>query len=1150
MAVLDVKLPGEINLDTAVAPADLLQEETTGPTPSNDPSLGKYAQALATEVAIAEGGRQAAAFTGPIGYIVGAMASGAAGSFAAQRITNPDDISFGRIVADSFINLVPGLKAAKAGDTMAKTVARQGAFGAGIGTAGITGEVVIDEGRLPTIEELTAAGVTGGALGGALGFTGKQINDLLLRHGGSPVEQINKVINENSDPDLGKMANRLVNLGEEHRTEWQNVFSNKLTDLREKYTDASIRTRRLQESSADNQIQEGGPLKLEEYTIKKQTGEGEEVVTYTKDQQDYYAKNKNQEQKIKNTISSLSEESKLIDDELIRTSQFLKDPNTTPQKLSEDLDNYLHAKYALDYNKLKGEGKAGMSTDAANEFIREFERRDLHTLLKGPIDLIRDQVKETNRIAVRSGLLSQKQLDDFKTEYGDNYVPLTREIDESTQVLSADPLDVRSTGIYRDKGSDIEVKSIRQNVIEQAANVRRKSEINETNLGFVRLVDSPGNKEASASILKQFDGKNYKDGVGGSDNVLTFYEDGKAKHMEFADPQLARAFKGTPVAEMPSLVKGMYNFGLSLNKYLGSIYTRYNPDFVIANLFRDRSESFVNNSARLGFQSAFRTMNPYKIINEDMNIIRKKLNKQPAANAKEEKLYGLYDEFVEAGGNVGGLGLTTRQEIIDEIKNLPKNLDPLTGKKTANAIDKWVNKVNSMFEDGTRFATYKAARETGMSPQSAAVAARDSSFDPTKGGTQVGVIRALFLFANPAIQASKTFLRNINPKRNPKVFAGFVGSMFALKTLTDKWNQSVDPDWEEKLRTTSGSDFIKNKNLVFLTGVKDDGTPSYIAIPLGYSMVPFAVAADYASKAARGDLKEDEGIEGISQVKQQIFDSYNPTGGSLVPTMVRPYTELMFNKDGLGRIIRPEWMETRPMFAKDRMYPHTMKTYGGEVAYSMAETAEALGIGVSPESIKHLFQVYTGGIGGTMGRLANIASDAYNKGWEGIKKKDIPLARRFFGDGYKQKFEDRAGYQSEIDEFTKIDNSERARDGRIATNIFSEIKRANEKNSPEIARDVLLSAIESGELSSSVVKRLETKIKNYQKGLTQTDARVKQLSVKVRARYLLDQMKTKPLPELKEYIADQMRKGILTRNVLTELSGIDEFKNLTLRGQE
>ena len=45
-------------------------------------------------------------------------------------------------------------------------------------------------------------------------------------------------------------------------------------------------------------------------------------------------------------------------------------------------------------------------------------------------------------------------------------------------------------------------------------------------------------------------------------------------------------------------------------------------------------------------------------------------------------------------------------------------------------------------------------------------------------------------------------------------------------------------------------------------------------------------------------------------------------------------------------------------------------------------------------------------------------------------------------------------------------------------------------------------------------------------------------------------MKTKSLPDLKEYIADQMRKGVLTKNVLTELSGMDEFKNLRLGGQQ
>jgi hypothetical protein len=188
--------------------------------------------------------------------------------------------------------------------------------------------------------------------------------------------------------------------------------------------------------------------------------------------------------------------------------------------------------------------------------------------------------------------------------------------------------------------------------------------------------------------------------------------------------------------------------------------------------------------------------------------------------------------------------------------------------------------------------------------------------------------------------------------------------------------------------------------------------------------------------------------------------------------------------------------------------------------------------------------MFTGGVGGTMGRLVNVTADAYNKGWEGIKPKDIPVARRFFGSGYKKKFEDRAGYQSEIEEFTRIDNTERATDGRIASDLFRQIKDADEANKPEQASDVIREALELGQLTPSVTKRLQNKLENYRKGLTQTDARVKQLTVKVRARYLLDQMKNKSGDELGEYVSDQVRKGILTKSVLTELSGLDDFKDL------
>lgn len=1137
--MVEFVLPDELKDEESsfVLPEDLQtpslsDEEPVRPTPGGDVGAGKMVQALAAEVAISEGGRTAAAFGGPLTYIFGALASGAAGSYAAQRITNPDDISEGRLVADAFINLIPGMKATKGVSAVQDALVRQGALGAGIGAAGITGEVVIDEGRMPTIEELTSAGLTGGALGGVLGLTGAGISRLLTKYGGSPAELMSKVIRENSDPDLTRMYSKLRNLGEEDETIYQGIFKDKLTNVREQLSDEAIRARRLQDTSADGQYNEGGVLKVREY-------QNEKGVAMEKDQQDYYAKRRLQEAKITNNLKALSEESQLIDDELTRVAARR---GISPKQLSTDLDNYLHAKYALDYNKLKGEGKSGMSTEAANEFVKDFESRGLTGYLNNSINILRDQVKRTNDLALDSGLLSKEKLAQYKREYGENYVPLTRKLDEDTQLFSADPYDVKVSGIYDDIGSDLEVKSIRENITENLANIARKAELNKTNLAFVDLVDNPINKGAAKGLLKQFNGKNYAQGKGNRDTTLSFFRNGEQYHMDFADPQLARVFKGAPQKDMGPITQMIYNFASGANRYLGSIYTRLNPDFVIPNLFRDRTEALVNNTVRLGSKPGLGTINPFKAINEDMAIIRKKLNKTPPETAKDREMYKLYDEFVEDGGNVGGLGLTTRTEIINEIKSLPNNLDAGSGKKTLKAVDNWVNKVNAMFEDGTRFATYKLARQSGKSRQAAAISARDSSFDPTLGGTEKGLLRATFLFANPALQASKVFLKNLASK--PKLFVGFFGTLMGLKYAINKWNTSVDPDWEEKLKTTSGSDFIKNKTLVFLTGVKDDGSPQYVSIPIGYSMVPFAVAADYAQKTINQEMTVDKAGEAAADIIREMGDTYNPTGGSIIPTIARPYFELKSNKDGLGRTIRPEWMETRPMAAKERMYSHTMDTYGGELAYSMAETAEALGIETSPENLKHLFQMFTGGIGGTMGRLVNVTSDAYNKGWEGIKEKDIPIARRFFGSGYKKKFEDRAGYQSEIEEFTRIDNTERATDGRIASNIFRQIKDADEANKPEQAGDIIREALELGQLTPSVTRRLETKLTNYRKGLTQTDARVKQLTIKVRAKYLLDQMKNKSGDELAQYVSEQMRKGILTKSVLTELSGLDEFKDL------
>ena len=99
MAVIDVDLglkrkkKGiDIDFSQDVNP-NSTEEERPSVNPVDEVSLGKLAQGLGAEVAISEGGRIASSLAfGPVGYIVGALGSGALGSYAAQKITNPDDI--------------------------------------------------------------------------------------------------------------------------------------------------------------------------------------------------------------------------------------------------------------------------------------------------------------------------------------------------------------------------------------------------------------------------------------------------------------------------------------------------------------------------------------------------------------------------------------------------------------------------------------------------------------------------------------------------------------------------------------------------------------------------------------------------------------------------------------------------------------------------------------------------------------------------------------------------------------------------------------------------------------------------------------------------------------------------------------------------
>ena len=176
-----------------------------------DPSAGDIVKGVGVEVGAGIGGSVlggilggtlGSAFFGigavpgaAIGSALGGATASFFGSLLAQDIEGQEDKSMGRAIAAAAIGAIPGGvgKGIKGGMTLGKVAGREAAKGAAFGVTDATARAMIDEGRLPTAEELAQFGGAGALFGGALGgvttkigqkFAGKtpqQIDDAIAR---------------------------------------------------------------------------------------------------------------------------------------------------------------------------------------------------------------------------------------------------------------------------------------------------------------------------------------------------------------------------------------------------------------------------------------------------------------------------------------------------------------------------------------------------------------------------------------------------------------------------------------------------------------------------------------------------------------------------------------------------------------------------------------------------------------------------------------------------------------------------------------------------------------------------------------------------------------------------------------------------------
>jgi len=249
----------------------------------------------------------------------------------------------------------------------------------------------------------------------------------------------------------------------------------------------------------------------------------------------------------------------------------------------------------------------------------------------------------------------------------------------------------------------------------------------------------------------------------------------------------------------------------------------------------------------------------------------------------------------------------------------------------------------------------------------------------------------------------------------------------------------------------------------------------------------------------------------------------------LWPTPLRPWTDLASNENGLGKDIRPSWLETKNISEVEKVFPWTMETRGGEMAISFAEQLDNMGMEVSPENLRYLYQTWVGGPGVTVSKLFDAVSKMYNG--EIPKKENVPVIRRFFGDTPMDTFQARNYSPEIIDNLDKLYSTRRQKASRIAFNTFKQMEGKETGAEKRLVLRNALTSVDDPLMAEAILKSINTRAEDSMLGITSADKRIRSLPSMAKAEFFLDKIDTMNPELLNQYLSVMQQRKILTPKV-------------------
>jgi hypothetical protein len=691
---------------------------------------------------------------------------------------------------------------------------------------------------------------------------------------------------------------------------------------------------------------------------------------------------------------------------------------------------YLYAAHARERNRYIKANKdkannsgSGMSDAEASAIMQWFASLDpankavIADLEKG----IRLIVADTNQTRVDGGLLSSSVVDPYNF-----YVPLRGLMDQD-DVTQEDNSpgnrtipgfgargreDRRATGRY-DYATDIVA-----NVFAQNSNAIVRAERNKVGQSFLKLLRSnPLMTGAYAKVLPYApkikvsrngkmveipDPKAYD-----RPDILVVKEDGKETFVEFTDATTAGAMNGKNGLSIET-GRGVLRFMGQLNRYLATINTSYNPEFVITNMIRDLIAGGIQINQ---FEMEGLTADALRGVPSALKGIAKSIR----SNDNTSPWAKVYREFVEEGGQNSTNQMNSIADYTDDIASMLGDIsqsgirgkwssvkNSLAGRGVGSVLN-FLEEYNTIVENGIRVSTYKALIDRGVSKERAAQAARNVTVNFAKRGDYGQLMNAYSLFYNASIQGSFALLNAATrSKKVQKILLGVAASGFVLDAV-NALISGEDEDGEKIYDKIP--DHVLEHNLVLMDflGVSDRG---YITIPMPYGInLPFNIGR-VITRTWRGGY--DAGEAGQSLLST-LLDVVNPLGGNesflnfAAPTILDPVVDMVENEDFANKPIYKEGLPFDKTPAPDsQMYWSTTSPS----AIWMANTLNSLTGGnevrpglvdMSPDVIQFWFEFATGGLGRFAMNSAEVPFTLVEEGITAENIRNIPFVKKVVG---------------------------------------------------------------------------------------------------------------------------------------------------------